>query len=88
MAQDIGIAFQIPNDYEAMSRGELVPWRGGSENNIDPGHFRTRKPHPGLGYRFLSGLTMIAEGRGVNALWSRTLMVEVLFHFMPFGNMD
>lgn len=73
-----------PDDYEAMSIGELVPLAGGSEIVIPPGIFRPRNLTPdvetGIGSLTNEEVARVMRfGVGHDG--------RVLFPFMPFENM-
>jgi mono/diheme cytochrome c family protein len=73
-----------PNDYEAMSRGELVPLAGGSEINIDPGIFRPRNLSPDLD----TGIGALTDAEVARVMrYGVGHDGRVLFPFMPFENM-
>lgn len=73
-----------PDDYDAMSAGELVPLAGGNEINIPPGIFRPRNLTPdvetGIGSLTNEEVARVMRfGVGHDG--------RVLFPFMPFENM-
>lgn len=73
-----------PNDYEAMSAGQLVPLAGGAELIIPPAHFRPRNLTPdketGIGAMTDEEVARVMRyGVGHDG--------RVIFPFMPFENM-